>query len=256
MRTDVGYVNLEQKGVVATVTIDRQERRNALTAEICKEISASVRQAAEGARVIILTGAGSAFSAGGDFRELAAYAAEDAKVAAEGLYDGFQGMIRAIRRVRVPVIAAVNGPAMGAGMDLALACDLRIAAVEARFGQVWVKVGLIPGTAGAFWVTALAGAGRASEMTLTGETIKAEQAYEWGLVSEVVAMEWLLPRAEELANSLAENPPGALADNKRLINEIVFKGYDEALELAREAQVERFASEEFSQAVGTRLKAP
>jgi 2-(1,2-epoxy-1,2-dihydrophenyl)acetyl-CoA isomerase len=246
----MGHVKVEFKDHLAVVTIDRSQRRNALTAAVCIELAQAIRDAAEKARVVVLTGAGSAFCAGGDFQELARYAAGDPKEAAKGLYDGFQGMIRAIREVPVPVIAAVNGHAMGAGMDLALACDIRIMSDDAKLGQVWVKVGLIPGTAGGYWVDALAGGGRASEAILTGEPVSAETALSWGLVNEVVALEWVMPRAEELAKLLSESPPEALAANKKLLNDVVYQGYEEALEKSRDAQVERFASDEFRQAIG------
>lgn len=242
-----------QEGEIALVTLDRPEKRNALTVAATKELADAIRKAASSYRVIVITGEGSAFCAGGDFQELARFASKNPKAAADDLYEGFQSLILAIREVEVPVIAAVNGHAMGAGMDLALACDLRVAAIEARFGQVWVRVGLVPGTGGAFWVSWLAGPGRAAEMVLTGKHVDAETAHSWGLVNEVVAQEFVVPRALELGKELAENPPGALAENKKLLNAVIEDAYRAALEGAREVQPGRFSSDEFAAAIGLRL---
>ncbi|HLF70259.1 MAG TPA: enoyl-CoA hydratase/isomerase family protein, partial [Actinomycetota bacterium] len=200
-----------EEGPIGLLTIDRADRRNALTIETTMQIAAGITKLAASSRVIILTGAGSAFCAGGDFDELKRMAGKPAKEAADMLYSGFQSMILAIRRVDIPVIAAINGHAMGAGMDLALACDLRVASRSAKLGQVWVKVGIIPGTGGAFWVSLLAGAGRAAQMILSGEPIDATTALEWGLVNDVVDPHAVVGRARELANEIAKNPPGAVA---------------------------------------------
>lgn len=236
-------------GPVATVTLNRPDRRNALTLQACHATAESLRRAGAEARVIVLTGAGSAFCAGGDFEELERFTDMDAAKAADHLYSGFQGLIRCVREVEVPVIAAVNGHAMGAGMDLALACDLRVASAEAKLGQVWVRVGLVPGTGGAFWTTLLAGPGRAAEMILTGEPIDAATAQAWGLVNEVVGADRVVPRARQIAETIAANPPGAVAANKRALNEVILPAYEAALAHAREVQPARFASEEFRAAL-------
>lgn len=244
---------LIEPGRITRVTINRPGRRNALTVEATQALAAALRAATPTARVVILTGAGTAFCAGGDFEELKRLSEAGPEKAAEQLYRGYQGLIRTIRELDVPVIAAVNGPAMGAGMDLALACDLRIASAEATFGQVWVKLGIIPGTGGAFWVTSLAGPARAAQMLLTGEVIDAPTAHAWGLVNEVVAPESLLSRAEEVAEAIAANPPGAVAANKRALNETIKPACEAALEHARAAQAERFNSDEFKQSLQARL---
>lgn len=241
-------------GPVATVTINRPEKRNSLTAETCKAVASAILSAAEASRCVVLTGAPPAFCAGGDFDELGKYAGADPSATGESLYVGFQHMIRTIRTVGVPVIAAINGHAMGAGMDLALACDIRVASSEAKLGQVWVKVGIIPGTGGAFWTTLLAGPARAAEMLLTGEPIAAERALEWGLVNEVVAGGEVVSRAREIAMQISDNPPGAVAANKAALNAVVENSYEAALEYARKIQPERFASEEFKAALASRSK--
>lgn len=242
------------RGRIATVTIVRPEKRNALSIGTTQAIAESIHDAALESRVIILTGRGDAFSAGGDFEELVRFTAKDPEEAARGLYESFQLMIRTIREVDVPVIAAINGHAMGAGMDLALACDLRVCAADARLGQVWVRLGIIPGTGGAFWVSLLAGSARAAEMLLTGEPIDASTALAWGLVNEVVPKEALIQRAESLAEAIARNAPGAVAANKRALDNVIKDGWESALAHARQAQPARFASTEFAEALAERKK--
>jgi 2-(1,2-epoxy-1,2-dihydrophenyl)acetyl-CoA isomerase len=237
------------EGRVATVTINRSERRNSLTVAATKAIADSLRTVASSSRVAIITGAGTAFCAGGDFDELKRFSAAQGEQSGEGLYTGFQQMIRTIREVEIPVIAAVNGPAMGAGMDLALACDLRVASTDAKLGQVWARLGIIPGTGGAFWTTLLAGAARASHLLLTGEVIDAKTALDWGLVNEVVDAPALMERANEMAETIAANPREGIAANKRALNEVIRPIYEAALEHAAEVQPKLFAGEEFRAAL-------
>lgn len=240
---------LIELGPVAVITINRPERRNALTVDAAREVAEACESASPASRAIVLTGAGSAFCAGGDFTELTRIAGSQISDAADSLYTGYQRMIRAVREVPVPVIAAVNGHAMGAGFDLALACDLRIVSSAAQLGQVWVRLGLIPGTGGAFWTSMLAGWGRATEMLLTGEPVDAQTALSWGLVNEVVSPDQVVPRAKEIARLIAANPPGAVAANKRAINEAMRSAYESALEHARKVQSELFLGEEFRAAL-------
>ena len=239
-------------GEVAQVVINRPEKRNALTVANTQQIAKAIKEAASGSRVIVLTGAGKAFCAGGDFDELTKLSETDPEQAAEQLYAGYQLMIRTIRSVDVPVIAAINGHAMGAGMDLALACDLRVASRNASLGQVWVRVGIIPGTGGAFWVTLLAGAARAAQMILTGEPIGATTAHEWGLVNEVTDEGGAVDRAMEIAATIVANPPGAVAANKRALDEVIRPFYEAALDHAKKAQKVRFASDEFKAMLAAR----
>lgn len=243
-----------EEGMVATVTLNQPERRNALTVAGAQAIAEALEKVSTTARVIVVTGAGSAFCAGGDFGELSRLSEADPGEAAVHLYAGYQRMIRTVREIDLPVVAAVNGPAMGAGMDLALASDLRVASTEARFGQVWVRLGIIPGTGGAFWTTMLAGPARAAELILTGRVIDAGTALEWGLVNEVVAPDRLMARARKIADEIAENPPEAVAANKRALNEAIRPGYEAALTHAREVQPKLFAGEEFRAALEARRK--
>lgn len=231
---------LLEEGPVATVTLNRPERRNALTAAAAAAVADAVERAAASARAIVLTGTPPAFCAGGDRDELRRLAAAAAGEGARALYDGYQRMILAVRRAPAPVVAAVNGHAMGAGLDLALACDLRVASSEARLGEVWARLGLMPGTGGAFWATSLAGPGRAAELVLAAEPVGAETALGWGLVNEVVGPEEVLPRARAIAERIAGLPPAAVAACKRALDEVLRPGYEAALAHAREVQPELF----------------
>ena len=241
-----------EPGEITTIIIDRADKANALTVETTQELARGIEEAAAQARVIVLTGAGKAFCAGGDFDELRRLSELDPEQAANHLYEGFQNMIRTIRLAPVPVIAALNGHAMGAGMDLALACDLRVASSKAKLGQVWVKVGIIPGTGGAFWSSLLAGFTRASELLLTGKPIDASTALEWGLVNAVVEPDDVLSAARELAQEIVANPPQAVTANKKALNEVVMPAYEAALAYAKKMQPERFGSDEFKAALAAK----
>lgn len=247
-------VSISSDGPVEIVTIDRAERRNALTVAGTQEVASAIKEASRSSSVVVLTGAGKAFCAGGDFDELQKLSQADPTEAADRLYAGYQGLIRTIRATDSVVIAAINGHAMGAGMDLALCCDLRIASEDARLGQVWVKLGIIPGTGGAFWVSALAGPGRASQMLLSGEPITSAIALEWGLVNEVVSSDAVLTRAIEFGHQLATLPKGALSANKRAIDAVMRGGYEAALDHAKAVQPVRFASAEFRDALSAAAK--
>lgn len=246
-------VVVSREGDVALVTIDRSEKMNALDSATARAVRAAIEEVSD-SRVVILTGAGRAFCAGGDLEELAAWADLDADEIATALYDGFQGMVRAIRGSDAVVIAAINGPAVGAGLDLALACDLRVAAEGAKLGQVWVGLGVIPGTGGAWFTQALAGPTVAAEMLLTGEIIDARRARDIGLVNEVVPDEELMARAHALAERILKHPREGVIANKRAIVEATQPFVEAALDYAKGVQPKRFTSDEFRAAVKARLK--
>jgi enoyl-CoA hydratase/carnithine racemase len=235
---------------VATITLQRPEVRNALSSAAAADVRAAV-EGAGAARVIILTGAGGAFCAGGDLTELAAWSVLPEAEIGGTLYDTFQGMIRAIRASDAIVIAAVGGAAVGAGMDLALACDLRVAAVGARFGQVWVRLGVIPGTGGAWLTQALAGPTKAAELLLTGRLISAEEALEAGLVNRVVAADELMDEARSLAADVLRHPRDGVVANKRAMVKATEAGLEAALAHAAAVQPGRFTSDEFRAALGS-----
>ena len=247
-------VLIDVDGDVAIVTINRPDRRNALDASSAAAIKEAIEEASSQARVIILTGAGKAFCAGGDLDELEEWSTHDPQRISSTLYETFQGMIRAVRSASAIVIAAVNGAAVGAGMDLALACDLRVAGRSAKFGQVWVGLGVIPGTGGAYLTQALAGPGKAAELLLTGEIISAEHAQSVGLVNEVVDDDDLLDAARAMAARILKNPRDGVVANKRAYVAATEAAVEAALNHAAEVQPGRFTSDEFKEAVRTRKK--
>lgn len=242
-------VRIDREDDLAIVTIDRPERRNALSSEAAAAVADAILEASSSARVVILTGAGEAFCAGGDLEELERWSDLPQDEISGVLYRSFQAMIRNIRSSPAVVIAAINGPAVGAGMDLALACDLRIAADDARLGQVWVRLGVIPGTGGAWLTQSLAGPTKAAELLLTGDLIDAQQALDAGLVNRVVPAESLLDEARVLAGKILRHPRLGVVANKRALVRATDAAMDDALQHASEVQPERFTSDEFRAAV-------
>jgi enoyl-CoA hydratase len=206
---------------IARVTINRPDKLNALSATVIGELADAVGhiEADAGVRGVILTGAGpKAFAAGADIAELEKQGPMQAK---ERSVAG-QNMMRRFERCGKPVIAAVNGYALGGGCELAMACHLRIASETAKFGQPEVKLGLGPGYGGTVRLPRLVGKGRALELLLTGGTIDAQEAYRIGLVNRVVPADRLLPESEQLLKTILEQAPLAV----RLVLEAVETGLD------------------------------
>lgn len=234
---------------IATVTLQRPERRNALDAATAAALAEALATAGTEARVVIVTGSGTAFCAGGDLDELEQWSTKSAEEISSTLYGSFQQMIRSIRASDAVYIAAINGAAVGAGMDLALACDLRVAADSARLGQVWVRLGVIPGTGGAFLTQHLAGPTKAAELLLTGDLITAQQALAAGLVNSVVQDSDLMDEARALAARILRHPKDGVAANKRAMVASTEAAMEAALAHAAEVQGTRFTSDEFKSAV-------
>ncbi len=208
---------------VAELTFDRDDVRNALTGTtLVEDIVATIDWANRNpdVSVLILTGAGSAFSAGGNIKQMRdreGLFAGSALQIQDQYRRGIQQLPLAMRRAEVPLIAAVNGPAIGAGMDLACMCDLRLGSSRALFGETFLNLGIIPGDGGAWFLPRLVGAQRAAELIFTGRLVKADEARELGLLLEVTGEDELLPRARELAARIAAQPPQALRLGKRLL---------------------------------------
>lgn len=231
------FLKYEQAGHVVTLTMNEPEKRNPLTGNTAvPEFLAAIERIHNdpSARVVILTGAGSAFSSGGDVRNMLRQAnGEVTGMQIRHEYrTGIQRIPLALFNLEVPVIAAVNGAAVGAGLDLACMCDVRIASEKAKFAESFVKLGIIPGDGGAWLLTRLIGMSRAAEMAFTGDTIDARQAEQWGLVSRVVPPEELMPAANELAARMAANPGHAVRLAKRLLRESLHTRLDTLLEMA------------------------
>ncbi|HAT84816.1 MAG TPA: enoyl-CoA hydratase [Rhizobiales bacterium] len=208
---------------VAVLTMDRHDVRNALTGtELIDDIGtvANWVNLCPDVSVLVLTGEGSAFSAGGNIKDMAERGGDFAGNVAEvenRYRRGIQRIPLALQNVEIPIIAAVNGPAIGAGFDLANMCDIRIASSRAKFGETFLNLGIIPGDGGAWFMQRLIGYQRAAELTLTGRVIGAKEAQDYGLVLETHEPEELMPATIKLAEKIASQPPKATRLTKRLL---------------------------------------
>lgn len=210
-------------GRVATLTLNRDDVRNALTGTDLAEEIVTVAEWCSGndaISVLILTGAGAAFSSGGNIKEMQEKSGTFGGSPAEiqnNYRRGIQRIPLALHKIEIPVIAAVNGAAIGAGLDLACMCDIRIGSEKALLGETFVNLGIIPGDGGAWFLQRLVGYQRAAELTLTGRLLKADEALSMGILLEVVAHDRLLARAREMADAIAAKPPHAVRFTKRLM---------------------------------------
>ncbi|MBL8260153.1 MAG: enoyl-CoA hydratase/isomerase family protein [Candidatus Competibacteraceae bacterium] len=208
---------------VATLTLNRDDVRNALTGTALIDDIVAVADwvnRCDDISALVITGAGSAFSAGGNIKDMAERGGDfagDAAEVATRYRRGIQRIPLALQRVEIPIIAAVNGPAIGAGFDLANMADVRIASIRARFGETFLNLGIVPGDGGAWFLQRLIGYQQAFELTLSGRLIDASEAKALGIVLEVVEAERLLARSNELAARFASQPPKALRLTKRLM---------------------------------------
>src|ERR1035437_9663327 len=232
----------KQDGAIVTITLNMPEIRNPISER--EVVDALVEyldrmNADSSVRVGILTGAGSAFSSGGNVRKMRDEAETRAKAPAltpKYYKFGIQRIPLAFERLDVPMIAAVNGPAIGAGLDLATMCDMRIAAESAKFAESFVKVGIVPGDGGAWLLPRVVGFSKACEMALTGDSIDAKEALASGLVSRVVPDAELMTEARKLAQRIAVNPPHAVRMAKRLLMEGRHTRLDTLLEMSAAMQ--------------------
>lgn len=252
-------VLLERRGRIALVTLNQAEARNPLDDETVLEFLAVIDEinADMGLSCLILTGAGSAFCAGGNVKDM-----RDR----EGLFSGTPAEMRrkyqhgiqriplAMHDLEVPVIAAVNGPAVGAGCDLAMMCDIRVATKRASFAESFLRVGLISGDGGAWYLPRVVGLSRAFEMAFTGLPVGAEDAARAGFVSRVVEPEALMDAAFELAEQIAAQPPQALRMMKRLIRHGLESTLPQNIELAAAMQPIAQSSDDHREAVAAFLE--
>jgi enoyl-CoA hydratase/carnithine racemase len=233
------FATYDKNGRIAIVTLNRPESRNAIaTPQDCDDVVNAIQRANADRDVValILTGAGKSFCAGGDLksmRERTGIGPQSPPDATAANYrNGIHKMIRAIAEADVATIAAINGHAIGLGLDIGVICDMRLAGASAKMASSFVKVGLIPGDGGAWILTHAIGAARAAELVLTGDTIDAEEAYRIGLVSRVVADDQLLAEAKKLAERVAVNPPRAIRLAKRLLREAQHARLNDVMELS------------------------
>jgi enoyl-CoA hydratase/carnithine racemase len=216
------FLAYEQSGAIVTLTMDAPESRNALTGNSAPQefVDACARIAEDlSVRVVVLTGSGSVFSSGGNLKHMQSLFDQPPSALRQWYRQGIQRLATALYNLEVPTIAAVNGPAVGAGCDLTCMCDIRIASETATFAESFVKLGLIPGDGGAWLLPRAVGASKAAVMSFTGDAIGAAEALACGLVSRVVPAERLMAEAMALAARIAANPGTGLRLTKRLLRE-------------------------------------
>ncbi|MGO4617285.1 crotonase/enoyl-CoA hydratase family protein [Nocardia sp. 2YAB30] len=252
-------VLIDRIGHVVVWTLNNPASRNPISEAdtiIALEDAVTAANRDHSLRAAILTGAGSAFSSGGNVKQMRDRAGMFGGTPAElrqGYRHGIQRIPKALYHCEIPTIAAVNGPAVGAGCDLALLCDLRIAASTAVFAESFVRVGLIPGDGGSWLLPKAIGMARACEMAFTGEPIDARTALDWGLVSQVVEADALLDAAHRLATRVSANPPHVLRMTKRLLREGLHQSLESHLELSAAMQAAAHHTEDHREAVEAML---
>lgn len=253
------FLLYEQQGHIVTLTMNEPERRNPLTGNTAvQELLAAIGRIENdrSVRAVVLTGAGKSFSSGGDIKDMERQASGQVSgmQVRQEYRQGIQRLPLALFNLEVPVIAAVNGAAIGAGLDLACMCDIRIASTHAKFAESFVKLGIIPGDGGAWLLPRTIGLARAAEMTFTGQVLDAEQALSWNLVSRVVDPDQLLPTAVGLAEQIAANPPHAVRLAKRLLREGLNTRLDTLLELSAAYQALSHQTGDHAEAVAAFLE--
>jgi len=218
------FLKTTREGAVLILTMSQPATRNALTGNTAVEefVQACAAISADRTlRAVILTGEGPVFSSGGNVKDMQRYFQQklSPETIREEYRNGIQRLPKALYNLDLPVIAAINGPAIGAGLDLTCMCDIRIASEKATFAESFVKVGIVPGDGGAWLLPRAVGMSKASEMAFTGEALSAQDALACGLVSRVVPHESLMEVAMVLAQKIAANPGGVLRMTKRLLRE-------------------------------------
>ncbi|MEM7688503.1 MAG: crotonase/enoyl-CoA hydratase family protein [Pseudomonadota bacterium] len=256
----MALLKIESDGPVTTLTIDRADTMNPLGspgdgdefAEVCRAINRDTR-----VRCVILTGAGRAFSAGGDvkaMRDRTGTFGGSPPAISDGYRENIHVMLRALYGLRVPLIAAVNGAAIGLGCDVACLADMRIASAKAKFGVTFLKLGIIPGDGGTWILPRVIGQARAAELFYTGDVIDTATALEWGLVSRVVEPDALLSEARALAERVCAQPPHALRQAKTLLRQGQLISYDSALEMAANTQAMMHLTKDHEEGIAALLE--
>lgn len=256
----MALLSISQDGPVATLMIDRAETMNPLGAPgdgdefraACDAINRDLD-----VRCVILTGSGRAFSAGGDvkaMRDKTGTFSGATPAISDGYRDNIHLILRALYGLRVPAIAAVNGPAIGLGCDVACLGDIRIASEKAKFGVTFLKLGIIPGDGGTWILPRIIGDSRAAELLFTGDVIDAGTALEWGLISRIVAPDDLMTQAHALAAKIAAMPPHSLRQAKMLLRQGRELSYDSALELAANTQAMMHTTQDHAEGIAALLE--
>lgn len=257
-------VTIERDGGVALVTLNDPATRNALTPGMVSGLTAFLRgaNADETLSCIVITGAGDGFCSGGNVKDMLSgadpmYAGSPFEMQ-EGYRNGIQAIPRLFHALDVPVIGAINGAAIGAGCDLACMCDMRIGSPKARFAESFLRVGIVPGDGGAWFLPRVVGVPRSLEMALTCRIIEAEEAKEWGLVTKIVPGEELVSAALAMAKTIAGFPPISIRMNKRLLKRALDMTLEGCLDLsaAYQAIVQHTSDQKESVAALLEKRAP
>jgi 2-(1,2-epoxy-1,2-dihydrophenyl)acetyl-CoA isomerase len=247
----VADVEVTREGAVVTITLNRPDVLNALNRSVHDGLHRALEEAQDNSiRAVVITGAGRGFCVGQDLQEFAAGAGD----VADNLRSNYHRNILAIRGLEKPVIAAVNGPAAGAGLSLALACDIRIAADAATFVPAFINIGLVPDSGGSFFIARLLGPARAFEWMSSGRRLAAAEAHAWGLVSEVVEADGLSERAAALAAELAALPTLGVGMTKRLFDRSPNATLEEQLEWEAQLQTAATQTADFREGVAAFLE--
>ncbi len=238
---------------VATITLNDPASLNALDSTMKSELLQALSHAEydRAAKVIVLTGAGKGFSSGGDIREMLGSTDSQEAVLkmSHSLTSGVGEISRKLRKISKPIIARINGAAAGAGMNIALACDFRVASDNAKFLQAFINIGLVPDAAGIYQLTQLIGAAKTTELVMLGEQFDAKKAHDMGLVTAVVPFEELDSAVKKLTDRLTHLPSLALAAIKQSINQVAYNGLDAALDSEVMYQMQMSLTEDFKEGV-------
>jgi 2-(1,2-epoxy-1,2-dihydrophenyl)acetyl-CoA isomerase len=251
---DLQTVNLRRDGAAATIELNRPDALNAWNAQLGADLDTAVRAVAEDdeIRAVVVTGAGRAFSSGADLKDTSGRTEQTADGhwnVRKTLTEVYHPIITQIRTMPKPVIAAVNGPAVGIGLSLALSADLVVASESAYFLLAFVNIGLVPDGGSSLLVPSRIGFARATEMAMLGERIAAAQALEWGLINRVVADDAFADEVAALRDRLAAGPTRSYAGTKRQLNAWLFARMEEQLELEADIQQEMAGSPDFYEGV-------
>jgi 2-(1,2-epoxy-1,2-dihydrophenyl)acetyl-CoA isomerase len=244
------------KAGVMTLTLNRPERLNAFNAALHEALFAGIERAAEDpdCRAVLLTGAGKGFCAGQDLTDRVAAPDGSRPDLGEAIEKRYNPLVRALRRLPKPVVCAVNGAAAGAGANVALACDIVLAAKSAKFLQAFARIGLIPDSGGTFFLPRLVGDARARALVMLADPIGAEQAEAWGMIFRAVDDSDLMGEAQTLAERLAAGPTHALGLIKRALFASPSNSLDAQLDLERDLQREAGAADEYREGVSAFLE--
>lgn len=242
---------VDREGAIGWIRINRPERLNAFVGDMRERLAAALDWLEQDSeiRCVVITGAGRAFSTGGDVAYMQELIEQDDAAAFEGLVRTGAGIVQRIESMTKPVIAAINGPAAGAGACLALACDIRVASETASLGFTFTRVGLHPDWGGTYFLTKLAGLAVATEAVLTGGLMNAERCEKLGLFNRVVPADQLESTARSLAGQIASQATGVIADAKRTLRASLHRALPDVLEMEVQAQMRAFHSHDFREGI-------